>query len=292
MADTIVNKRPVGKQNVAFKYLVTADDETNGGILFDFQSPFNIVGVAQTYDTTDVVSSFTQTLGTGNDILTTFSGVLGRFADYVSQSLDIEVDGTTINVSATDAATEVLTGEIALFNKDIEVDTGDGVETVFSTTIPAYQLGGYTHQSIDIEVDGVSITVSATDDPIEVLTTTPDVGSGTYNRATGEFSFTFDTAPALDEVISIVYTASLPKGTGTYNRANGTLSFTFEEPVTAGLDVTATYSADVSGNLPVSMVDAEITYPEAGQIRIANNGTFALTENYQIDFVGALLTKL
>lgn len=85
----------------------------------------------------------------------------------------------------------------------VDIGTGDGVEDTFTFTIetPEY----YVHQSLDISVDGVSIGVSASDADPEILTTDPDVGDGTFNRATGEVSFTFDTPPAEGEVISIQY---------------------------------------------------------------------------------------
>ncbi len=79
--------------------------------------------------------------------------------------------------------------------------TGDASSTTFSKTLPSSDY--YVHQSIDILVNGVSIDVTASDVSTEVLTS--DDGSGTYDRTTGEVEFTFDSAPADEDNIEVVY---------------------------------------------------------------------------------------
>ena len=81
--------------------------------------------------------------------------------------------------------------------------TGDGTTTNFTLTIAEDTI--YVHQSLDILVNGTSITVSASDAEPEVLTSTD--GSGTYTRATGVVDFTFDTAPASGASIQVSYDA-------------------------------------------------------------------------------------
>jgi hypothetical protein len=80
---------------------------------------------------------------------------------------------------------------------------GNGIVTVFTLTLPNFKY--YTAESIDILVNGTSIHVTAVGDPVETLTTTPDVGGGTYTLATGVVSFTFDSAPILDDVVTVSY---------------------------------------------------------------------------------------
>lgn len=87
------------------------------------------------------------------------------------------------------------------------VAVADGVATVFTVTLPNPTY--YVNQSIDISVDGVSINVAATDVATEVLTTTPDVGGGTYVRSTGVLTFTFDSAPTVGSVITATYTMDI-----------------------------------------------------------------------------------
>lgn len=97
--------------------------------------------------------------------------------------------------------------DFSTISNEEDLGTGDGSTTNFSITLS--QSDYYVNQSIDIEVDGTSITISATDAEPEVLTSTPDVGSGTYTRATGVIDFTFDTAPTSGEEITVTYTSDL-----------------------------------------------------------------------------------
>lgn len=85
--------------------------------------------------------------------------------------------------------------------------TADGVQTIFTFTLPSKEY--YVNQSIDILIDDVSINISATDAATEVLTTTPDVGDGTYVRSTGVLTFTFDTAPTLGQIIKASYNINI-----------------------------------------------------------------------------------
>lgn len=79
----------------------------------------------------------------------------------------------------------------------------DGVITNFTKTLTDF--ADYTNTSIDILVSGVSISVTATDAEPEILTTSPDVGSGTYTRATGVLDFTFTTAPLATDTVQVQY---------------------------------------------------------------------------------------
>lgn len=81
--------------------------------------------------------------------------------------------------------------------------TGDGSTTTFMMTLTAATT--YVNQSIGIRVNGVSIDISATDASTEALTSSPDVGTGTYVRATGVLTFTFDSAVTTGEVITAYY---------------------------------------------------------------------------------------
>lgn len=88
-------------------------------------------------------------------------------------------------------------------NVQRSIGTGDGSTTNFTYTIAKSSI--YVNQSIDILLNGTSINVTASDADPEVLTTTPDVGNGTYNRSTGVLSFTFNSAPALNATIKASY---------------------------------------------------------------------------------------
>lgn len=109
-----------------------------------------------------------------------------------------------------DYITPVVNSDLAVTTFQVETDQtqlisiGDGSTVTFTTTLT--KASNYVDQSIDITVAGTTINVSATDtDPIETLTTSPDVGGGTYNRDTGVLSFTFDTAPTNNYVINATY---------------------------------------------------------------------------------------
>jgi hypothetical protein len=84
--------------------------------------------------------------------------------------------------------------------------TGDGSTVTFSATLTDKTY--YNNTTIDIEVDGVSINVTATDVSTEVLSTTPNVGSGTYVRTTGVLTFTFSSAPISGQAITVTYTTN------------------------------------------------------------------------------------
>jgi hypothetical protein len=97
--------------------------------------------------------------------------------------------------------------DFAAISVQDSIGTGDGTTTSFTFTLS--QKAYYVNQSIDITVNGVSINVAATDVATEVLTTTPDVGDGTYVRSTGVLTFVFDTAPVLGAVIVADYVANI-----------------------------------------------------------------------------------
>jgi hypothetical protein len=82
--------------------------------------------------------------------------------------------------------------------------TGDGSTAAFSIVLTNATY--YNIQTIGIKVNGVTINVSATNAATEVLTTTPNVGSGTYVRSSGILTFTFSSAPALGSAITAFYT--------------------------------------------------------------------------------------
>lgn len=85
-----------------------------------------------------------------------------------------------------------------------EIGTGDGVNDTFSFTLTKFDY--YVNQSIDILVDGVSISVTASDADPEVLTSA-SLTSGTYNRTTGLVSLVFDggAIPAEGAVVTASY---------------------------------------------------------------------------------------
>jgi hypothetical protein len=85
--------------------------------------------------------------------------------------------------------------------------TGDGSTLHFQYTLEQYST--YVNQTIDIKVNNASIYVTATNAAVEILTTSPNVGSGTYTRATGNLIFTFITAPAMSSAIGVTYTSSI-----------------------------------------------------------------------------------
>lgn len=96
--------------------------------------------------------------------------------------------------------------DLALLPVQETLGTGDGSTTAFSITLTDKTF--YNNQSINIKVNGVTINVSATNAATEVLTTNPNVGSGTYVRATGVLSFTFVTPPAMNAPITANYTTN------------------------------------------------------------------------------------
>jgi hypothetical protein len=129
---------------------------------------------------------------------------------YISApSLNGKYGGVLVTQTGTEAfisgQTSIDSGNIDFAALDIEepLGTGDGVTANFLLTLGDFD--NYVNQSIDIQIDGVSINVAATDAEPEVLTTTPDVGSGTYTRATGVLDFTFTSIPTAGQVITANY---------------------------------------------------------------------------------------
>ncbi len=116
----------------------------------------------------------------------------------------ITKDGTIPFVSGT--STQSITDYEAIPCEKV-LETADGIKTTFTMTLPNFAY--YVNQSIDIKVNGTSINVTATDVAIEVLTTSPDLGDGTYNRSTGVLSFTFDPVLEAGDVISVSYEINL-----------------------------------------------------------------------------------
>lgn len=128
---------------------------------------------------------------------------------YISApSLNGYQGGVFITTSGSEA---MVSGLNDLDNLDFEaipvretVNTGDGTTTNFTLTIASTPTD-YVNQSIDIEVDGVSASIVATDAEPEVLSgTNIDTGSQ-YTRATGALVLNFSTAPADGEVIVMTY---------------------------------------------------------------------------------------
>lgn len=116
-----------------------------------------------------------------------------------------------------------------------QVGVGDGLVTNFLKTL---SLLPYVNQSIDILVNGVSINVTASDVEPEILTTAPDVGDGTLTRATGAFDFTFTVAPAVGDVIEVVYQSD--------QSANVYFTVFSKSPHIDDQSIKVTYSADTS----------------------------------------------
>lgn len=114
--------------------------------------------------------------------------------------------GVLVTTAGTVALTKGLTSKSVTFSAipwQGAVGTGDGSTTVFSVTLPDY--ADYVNQSIDIEVGGVSIEVTATDAEPEVLSGT-GLTSGSYTRATGALELTFSSAPTTGDAIVATYT--------------------------------------------------------------------------------------
>lgn len=82
--------------------------------------------------------------------------------------------------------------------------TPNGVLTNFTATLPSFAF--YNHQSLYLEIDGSVVELTLTDAEPEIVTTDPDIGSGTYTRATGVFDFTFTEAPASGTEIKVLGT--------------------------------------------------------------------------------------
>lgn len=98
--------------------------------------------------------------------------------------------------------------DYSAINCEYQIGVGDGTTTNFSIELPL-AADYYNNQSIDIEVDDTSLTITATDAEPEILSSSPDVGDGTYTRATGVVEFTFDTAPTAGEIITATYTVDI-----------------------------------------------------------------------------------
>lgn len=92
--------------------------------------------------------------------------------------------------------------DFAQIDQEQGLGTGDGTEVTFTTTLENIDL--YKHQSVDVEVGGVSIALDATDADPEVLS---NVGgdAGTLDRTTGDLSITFASAPASEVEIKVTY---------------------------------------------------------------------------------------
>lgn len=84
-----------------------------------------------------------------------------------------------------------------------QIAVADGEMTEFTFVLTDYT--NYVQSSIDILVDGVPLNIIASADDPEILTTGPDVGSGTFTKSTGILSFTFSEAPIEGSVIEVNY---------------------------------------------------------------------------------------
>lgn len=90
----------------------------------------------------------------------------------------------------------------AILNKE-SAGTGNGIITNFTKTINTPL--EYVPNSIDILVNGVSIALLSSNADVEILTTNPDIGSGTFTRATGVLDFTFDNPVVLGQTVEVTY---------------------------------------------------------------------------------------
>jgi len=79
----------------------------------------------------------------------------------------------------------------------------NGIITNFTGTIA--DTIHYVPRSVDILLNGVSINVTGSNAEPSILTTLPDVGSGTYTAATGAVSFTFTSAPSSSDTVEIAF---------------------------------------------------------------------------------------
>jgi len=114
----------------------------------------------------------------------------------------ITSEGTIPFVSGTDTAT--IADYSAIPSEAIVEDSANGIQTAFTFTLPNFEY--YVPESLDILVDGVSINPSIVSAAgVETITTTPDVGGGTFTIATGVLAFTFDAAPTAGQEISVSY---------------------------------------------------------------------------------------
>ena len=120
------------------------------------------------------------------------------------------IDGRHGGVLVTDSGTvPFISGteetEIDFSNIDNveQVGIADGLITEFIKIITDYQF--YNSGSIDILVDGVSVALQVSEAEPEILTTEPDIGSGTFTVTTGALTFTFNEAPTEGSVISTSY---------------------------------------------------------------------------------------
>jgi len=92
-------------------------------------------------------------------------------------------------------------------SQKVLIGTGTGAQTIFTFTLPTYAY--YDEQSIGLIQGETDLSIDATDATTEVLTSSPDVGSGTLIRGTGALEFTFNSAPAMDEEIYVTYDINL-----------------------------------------------------------------------------------
>lgn len=129
---------------------------------------------------------------------------------YISAPNDItqgKIGGVLVKTTGSIALPEGLTqleiDNLAFDNLTFadEIGTGDGATTNFVFALT----GTYVNTSLsEIRVGSTVIDVSVTDAEPEVITGT-GITSGTLTRGTGTIDVTFDTAPALNDVITAVY---------------------------------------------------------------------------------------
>jgi hypothetical protein len=79
--------------------------------------------------------------------------------------------------------------------------TPDGSTSYFQYELELFSI--YTHQTIDIYLNGTSLGVTASDADVEILASS--YGSGTYNRTTGILIFVFNTPPQASDSIEVFY---------------------------------------------------------------------------------------
>ena len=124
--------------------------------------------------------------------------------DYVTAEVNTALTVTTFQVTTAQ-------------NENVGIGNGSSVNYTKTLTYAST----YVNQSIDITLAGTTINVTASDANPEVLTTTPNVGSGTYNRTTGVLDFTFSSAPAEDVIINTTYSSLEPIDAAYVDMAGG-----------------------------------------------------------------------
>ena len=210
-------------------------------------------------------------LATGNGVTLTFTKILENFAYYKAQSIDILVNGTSINVTATSNETEALTTNPAVGTGTLNTTTG-ALSFTF-TTAPVLDAVITISYKIDLGTN-VYFTLFDRDsqaDDVQVMVTADDTTPGAFYITVYRYDPIDNTYLELsDSPIHVSIDSTIKDGYGNVIY----IETVFDE------DEQTLFSVDVVNSVFTTFVDDTVAVPLTG----GNRGTAIAASNYITSF--------